>query len=96
MAQFLKRPGTEYEYINSDATTQIHEGECILHRIVINGGTLTGTITIIDGTDGSTANVATIAANQVGGTVYEYNAQMSSGLRIITSAAVDITVVYQV
>ncbi len=91
----IPRPGGDYLNISSANTYQVKTGEGVLRRIVVNGGTLTGTIKLIDNTSGSTVNIGTIGANQVAAQNYEYNLNFSVGLRIITSANVDITVVYE-
>lgn len=57
-------------------------------RITINTG-VTGTIKVIDGTTGTTANVATIT-NPVVGQQFDY--WDLSNVRIVTSATMDITV----
>lgn len=51
---------------------------------------LTGTIAVIDGTDGTTANVATIT-NPTVGSRFEYY-DFKEGVRIKASAACNITV----
>ena len=87
------RPGGDYSNITSGATTQVKSGEGILKKIVINTG-CTGTIKVIDNTSGSTANIATIT-NPSAGQNYEYFLDFLTGLRIITSATCDITVIYE-
>jgi hypothetical protein len=84
-----------YAYISTGATTQVKSGSGILHKIVINTP-LAGTISIIDNTAGSTVNLGLITMTaDVKPYVMEYNCRFSTGLRIITSVAADITVVYQ-
>ena len=82
-----------YNYITTGATTQVYTGPCVLERIVINT-TAAGTIGIIDGTSGSTVNVGQIVASAAVGD-YEYNLAFKLGIRIVTGAASDITVVYR-
>lgn len=84
----------EYEkaYISTAATTQVYTGRCILDAIVVNS-TAAGTISIIDATSGSTVNVGILASGVAAG-VYEYHCVMNAGIRIITGAASDITVLY--
>lgn len=86
-----QRPGGDYTYITTATTTQVKTGEGILKRIVINAA-LTGTIKIINGTAGTTANIATIT-NPTVGTQFEYTLDFADGLRIVTSDTCDITVV---
>ena len=76
-------------YITTAATTQVVIG--VVRKAVVQvNKALTGTITVIDGTTGTTANVA-IITNPTVGTRYEYF-NLTSGLRIVTSATCDITV----
>lgn len=87
--------GLKYLNIATAATTDVVDGPCFLGRIVINGGTLTGTITIYDEAgSATTTKVATIGANQVLGTTYHYNVHLNKGLRIVASANVDFTVCF--
>lgn len=78
-----------YNYITAGATTQVFTGP--VRRVLITVNTaLTGTITVIDGTSGTTANVG-IITNPTVGTQYEYWG-FQTGVRIVTSASCDITV----
>ena len=76
-------------YITAAATTQVHTGSVRRVLIQVNAA-LTGSITVIDGTSGSTANVAVIT-NPTVGSQFEYF-DFSNGVRIVTSATCDITV----
>lgn len=78
-------------YITAAATTQVYTGKLKKVNIRVNTA-LTGTITVIDGTSGTTANVAVIT-NPTVGSVYEYW-DFTDGLRLVTSATCDITVNY--
>ena len=80
----------QYTYIPTATTTQVFIGRGILHSIVVNT-TAAGTIGIIDGTLGTTPNVGILQTSITPGT-YIYNTVMSTGLRIVTGAASDITV----
>jgi hypothetical protein len=82
-----------YKNIAAAATTVIAGGPGRLSRIVVNGGTLTGTITVYDNTAASGTKIATIGANQVVGYNFVYNCQFRVGLTVVTSANVDITVI---
>lgn len=76
-------------YITTATTTQVRTGRA--NKVLIqNNAALTGTITVIDGTAGTTANVAIITNPGVGNT-FEYWA-FDDGVRIVTSASCDITV----
>jgi hypothetical protein len=84
-----------YRYIATGTTTQVKTGSGILHKIVINTP-VAGTINIIDNTAGSTTNVGLITMTaDVKPYALEYNCRFSTGLRIITSVAADVTVIYQ-
>ncbi len=76
-------------YITTGATTQCFTGAVSKVLIQVNAA-LTGTITVIDGTSGTTANVAVITNPTVGGK-YEYW-DFQSGVRVVTSTTCDICV----
>lgn len=76
-------------YITGATTTQCKTGRVKKALIQVNTA-LTGTITVIDGVSGSSANVA-IITNPTVGSFYEYW-DFEQGLRIVTSATCDITV----
>jgi hypothetical protein len=78
--------------ITTGTTTQVFTGPGVLHSIIVNT-TAAGTIKIIDGTSGTTANVGTLKASVVEG-AYRYDVNMANGCRIVTGAASDITVTY--
>ena len=82
----------EKTHISSGTTTQVLTGQGILHYITVNT-TAAGTISVIDNTAGSTVNVALLASSVAEGT-YIFHCVMSAGIRIITAAASDITVVW--
>ena len=86
------RDDYKFAYISTATTTQVVTGNCRLIRIVLNT-TAAGAITIIDGTAGTTGNVAVIAASVLPQT-FDFGIKLSTGLRIVTAAASDITVVY--
>ena len=87
-------PLSDYQktYIASATTTQVVSGKCRLIAIIVNA-TAAGTIGIIDNTTGTTVNVGQLKASVVEGT-YLYNCAMDKGIRIVTAAASDITVVW--
>jgi hypothetical protein len=90
--------GNNYTYITSGATTQVFTGQGILVAIVLNAPLL-GTVKLIDNTAGSTANVGTLASGSAIGVTFSgqivYNVVINTGLRIINSAAEDITVIWR-
>lgn len=83
----------QYAYISSATTTQVKTGAGVLHSITV-GETAAGSIKIIDGTTGSTTNLAELKASIVEGT-YEFDVAFSVGLRIVTAGASKITVAYR-
>lgn len=86
------RDDYKYAYIDTATTTQIFTGKCKLIKIIVTE-TAAGTITVVDGTSGSTPVVSLLKASIVEGE-YEYKVSLAQGLRIITGAASKITVVY--
>jgi hypothetical protein len=87
---------SQYYYIAGAATTQVKTGRGRLRRIVLNKPVASSTIKIIDGTAGTTANVATITnTSDVKPYFLDYNKIFMNGLRIVTSGADDITVIYE-
>lgn len=88
------RDDYKYAYIATATTTQVHTGNCRLIRIIVNGP-IDGSINIIDGTAGSTTNVALVTTTTaLGPNWYEYGIKLTSGIRIITTGASNVTVVY--
>lgn len=77
-------------YITTQTTTQVTDTPTKKVVIVVNGD-LTGTIKVIDGNSGTTANVATITNPTAAGKIFEYW-DFSTAVRIVTSASCDITV----
>lgn len=76
-------------YIVDTTETQVTAGK--IRKVIVQvNAALTGTIKVIDGTSGTTANVATIT-NPTVGSVFEYW-DFNTGVRIIASGACDITV----
>lgn len=91
-------PGShQFTNITSATTTTVKSGSGTLVRIVNNKKVASGVITIYDNTAGSGTKIGTITSP---GTlldnhqVYEYGVQFSTGLTIVTSAADDLTVVW--
>lgn len=76
-------------YITTATTTQCETDRVNKVLIQVNAA-LTGTITVIDGTTGTTANVAIITNPGVGNKFDYYD--FKQGVRIVTSATCDITV----
>lgn len=76
-------------YITTNAATQVFTGPANKVIIQVNAA-LTGSIKVIDGTTGTTANVATIT-NPTVGNQFEYW-DFQTGVLIIPSTSCDITV----
>lgn len=76
-------------YITTATTTQVTDTAQSKVFIQVNAA-LTGTIKVIDGNSGTTANVATIT-NPTVGSQYQYYT-FTTGVRIVTDASCDITV----
>lgn len=91
----LNRDDYKYTYIGAAATTQVKNGGCRLIRIVVNTP-LDGSINVIDGTAGSTTNVALIKTVTADTNVptYYYGIKLTTGLRVITTGNSDVTVVW--
>lgn len=77
-----------YAYITDNTATQVYTGPVRELLIQVNGA-LTGTIKVIDGTSGTTANVATIT-NPAVGNMFVYRG-LVNGARVIASTTCDIT-----
>lgn len=91
----VEQVGSTFAYISTATTTQVKSGAGILHKIVINTP-VAGTISLIDNTSGSTVNMGVITMTaDLKPYALEYNLGFATGLRIITSVAADITVVYR-
>lgn len=76
-------------YIVDTTQTQVLAGACKEVIVQVNAA-LTGSIKVIDGISGTTANVATIT-NPTVGSFYTYR-DFINGVRIIASTTCDITV----
>ena len=87
--------GSKFTYIAGAATTQVVTGQGVLRSIVLNKPVASATITLIDGTSGTTANIG-IITNTAAVEPYslDYNIRFDDGLRIVTSGADDITAIH--
>lgn len=83
----------ENAYISTATTTQVKTGTGVLKAIVV-GETAAGSIKIIDGTSGTTTNLAELKASVAEGT-YTFDTAFKAGLRIVTAGASKITVIYR-
>jgi len=83
-------------YITTATTTQVKIGPGVLKRIVINKPVATGTIGIIDNITGTTVTDGLITSTTDLKPFYlDFDIRFSLGLRIVTTQAQDITVVYE-
>lgn len=85
-----------YTHIASATTTQVKSGPGTLVAIILNKPIASSTISLIDNTAGSTVNLGVITnTTDVKPYALAYNLHFVTGLRIITSGADDITVVWK-
>lgn len=87
----------QYSYTNmtTATTTQIRTGPGILHAITINKPVASATITVYDNTasSGTTIGTVTLPATLLDdlNTLF-YDVAFTTGLRVVTSQATDITI----
>jgi len=87
-----------YSNVAGAATTAVVTGKGVLQRIVVNKAVANGVITVYDNTAASGTKIgtithpATLLASQY---VQEFGVRFTTGLTVVTSAADDITIVYQ-
>jgi hypothetical protein len=87
--------GSRFVRITTATTTQVTTERGVLRWIVLNKPVASSTITLIDGESGTTANIGVITnTTDVKPYIMPYNVKFFQGLRIVTSGADDITVVY--
>ena len=92
----MRRDGKYFKSIAGAATTQVKVGNGRLVAIVLTKPVASSTIKRIDGTSGTTANIGTITnTTDVKPYYLPYDLRFTDGLRIVTSGADDITVVYE-
>lgn len=87
---------SQYASIAGAATTQVKQGRGRLRRLVFNKPVASSTVKLIDGLSGTTANMGTVTnTSDVKPYYLDYNLIFSNGLRIVTSGADDVTVIYE-
>ena len=86
------RDDNQASYIATATTTQVVTGAGKIIGILV-GETAVGSIKVIDGTAGTTTNLAELKASIAEG-FYPIRAAFGSGLRIVTGGASKITVIY--
>jgi hypothetical protein len=85
--------GYQYFYITAPGTYQIFKGKGVLHFVILNN-TAAGMLKIIDGKDGTEANVA-ILRTELGTRTEPFDIIVTDGLRIISDNDSNITITYQ-
>lgn len=95
----MRGQANRFAYIAGAATTQVKSGPGRLIGIMVNKPVASSTITVIDNTSGTTANLGIVTnTTEVKPYFVSYGndgIKFSTGLRIVTSGADDITVVYE-
>lgn len=83
--------------ITTNTTTQVKGGNGVLKAIVLNKPVASSTITIYDNTGSDTSVPIGIITNTTDVKPYEmlYDLKFSTGLKIVTSGADNLTVVYR-
>jgi len=87
-----------YRNINSASTTTLLNGAGVLRRVIINEAVALGTVTIYDNIAASGAVVGAItfgAALLQSLIPIEYNCRVDTGLTIVTTGTIDLTVIYR-
>ena len=82
-----------YKYISTATTTTVKSGAGKLHRITL-GETAAGAITIYDNTAGSGTIIGVLKAS-VAEQTFEFGADFSTGLTIVTAGASKLSVIFE-
>ena len=92
-----QKVGSSKRNIAGAGTVVVKNEGGVLRRIVVNKAVASGVITVYDNTAASGTIIATITNPLTllhSMVVLEYNCSFNTGLTVVTSAADDITVVY--
>ena len=83
--------------ITSATTTQVKEGQGVLKRIVVSVPVSTGTITVYDNHTADTSNPLAVITSTADLKPYviEIDCRMSNGIKLVTTQAQDILVIYE-
>ena len=84
----------QYYYIAGKNTFQVNTGRCELVAITVNK-TDAGTITIYDEIGSDTTTKIGILASNVAEKTYPYAITACKGIKIVTTASPDVTVIYR-
>ncbi len=90
----LGHPVPVYKNITTGTTTLVASGSGELNRIILNTAA-NGTIKLYDGLTAVNIFASISVSSSDLPTVWDFNLQFNTGLTIVTSAATDITVVYE-
>jgi hypothetical protein len=82
-----------YAYISTATTTQVKSGPGVLKRIIVGSPVTAGTITIVDDVSGTTAILVVTSSGAIP-FVVDCDLQFALGLRVITTEAQKVTLVY--
>lgn len=82
-------------HIATATTTQVKVGTGTLKRVLVNTPVDAGTISLIDNTTGSTVNIGVITSSGTIPFSMDFDAHFSTGLRVITTQAQDVTIIWQ-
>lgn len=81
-----------YYRISSAGTINVASDPVILHTIIMNP--TSGTLTVCDGTAAAAATVAVLAPGTNQGLTARFDTELGSGLKLIASTNMDVTVSY--
>lgn len=92
----MRHDGKYFKNITSAATTQVKVGNSRLLRIAVNKPVASSTITVTDD-DGTTSVALAVITNTTDVKPYfiDFDVRCTNGIKIVTSGADDITVVYE-
>lgn len=89
----LVRDDYKYTHISTATTTQAFTGNGRLIRVVLNEAT-SGAVTIYDETGSGNSTVVAIIASSTAAQFLDYGVKLTTGLKVITAGADDITLVW--
>lgn len=91
----VEQAGASKTNITTATTTQVKSGTGILHKVIVGTPVAAATISIYDATSGTTNPIGVITCAAVNAFEIEYNCDVTTGIRVITSGATDVTVVWR-
>jgi hypothetical protein len=94
--QAVEQAGASKTNITTATTTQVKSGAGILHKVIVNTAVSAATISIYDATSGTTNPIGVITCPVTAAPFQmEYNCDIATGIRVVTSGATDVTVVWR-